>query len=109
MLAPMLLKVFPPSVLTCHCTFGVGAPLAAAVNDTSPPAVTDWLAGLVVMTGAGGSEGILRLDRAKIDDSIGRARVADLVGGCIRSGPFDAGDIVQHISRSVANGDDVGQ
>src|SRR5438034_5003165 len=28
----MLLKVTPPSVLTCHCTVGVGEPVAAAVK-----------------------------------------------------------------------------
>ena len=28
----MSLKVEPPSVLTCHCTVGVGLPLAAAVK-----------------------------------------------------------------------------
>ena len=28
-----LLKVAPPSVLTCHCTVGAGVPFAAALND----------------------------------------------------------------------------
>ncbi len=48
----MLLNVLPPSVLTCHCTVGVGVPLADAVNETLAPAVTVWLLGLPVMTGA---------------------------------------------------------
>ena len=41
----------PPSVLTCHCTVGVGFPLAAAVNETPVPAFTVWLVGFVVMLG----------------------------------------------------------
>ena len=48
----MLLKVEPPSVLTCHCTVGVGLPLAAAVKVAVWPAVTVWLAGWVVTVGA---------------------------------------------------------
>ena len=36
----MLLNVDPPSVLTCHCTVGVGLPLAAAVNVAVPPTGT---------------------------------------------------------------------
>ena len=44
----MLLKVEPPSMLTCHCTVGVGLPLAAAVKVAVWPAVTVWLAGWVV-------------------------------------------------------------
>jgi hypothetical protein len=35
-----LLKVTPPSMLTCHCTVGAGFPLAAAVKLTLLPAVT---------------------------------------------------------------------
>jgi hypothetical protein len=35
--APLiLLQVAPLSVLNCHCTVGVGVPLAAAVNVTVP-------------------------------------------------------------------------
>ena len=48
----MLLKVEPPLVLTCHCTVGVGLPLAAAVKVAVWPAVTVWLAGWVVTVGA---------------------------------------------------------
>ena len=48
----MSLKVEPPSVLTCHCTVGVGLPLAAAVKVAVWPAVTVWLAGWVVTAGA---------------------------------------------------------
>jgi hypothetical protein len=35
-----LLNVAPPSVLTCHCTVGVGVPVAAAVKLAVWPAVT---------------------------------------------------------------------
>ena len=34
-------NVSPPLVLTCHCTVGVGLPLASAVNVTCWPAITD--------------------------------------------------------------------
>ena len=47
----IFVKVVPPLVLTCHCTAGVGAPLAAAVNVAVAPAFTVALAGLVVITG----------------------------------------------------------
>ena len=50
--APVIsVKVMPPSVLTCHCTVGVGVPLAAAVKVTGLPAVIVWLVGWVVTTG----------------------------------------------------------
>src|SRR5208337_5672206 len=46
LVAPVMsLKVEPLSVLTCHCTVGVGLPLAAAVKVAVWPAVTVWLAG----------------------------------------------------------------
>ena len=48
----MSLKVVPPSVLTCHCTVGVGLPLAAAVKVAVCPAVTVWFVGFVVIAGA---------------------------------------------------------
>jgi hypothetical protein len=35
-----LLNVTPPSVLTCHCTVGVGEPVAEAVKVAVWPAVT---------------------------------------------------------------------
>ena len=41
-----------PLVLLCHCTVGVGVPLAAAVNVAVAPAVTVVPAGWVVMLGA---------------------------------------------------------
>src|SRR6266478_4663956 len=44
-----LLNVTPPSVLTCHCTVGVGEPVAAAVKVAVWPAVTVWLPGCAVM------------------------------------------------------------
>ena len=47
----MSAKVTPPSVLTCHCTVGVGVPLAAAVKVTGVPAVMVWL------VGSGGDDG----------------------------------------------------
>ena len=45
-------NVVPPFVLTCHCTVGVGVPVAAAVNVAFAPAATVTLVGLVVITGA---------------------------------------------------------
>ena len=48
----MLANVTPLSVLTCHCTVGLGAPLAAAVNVALVPVFTAWLAGCSVTTGA---------------------------------------------------------
>ena len=47
-----MLQVEPPSVLTCHCTLGVGLPVAEAVKETEWPAVTVWLVGLEVTMGA---------------------------------------------------------
>src|SRR3954462_345983 len=38
----------PDATETCHCTVGVGEPLAAAVNVTGEPACTLWLTGSVV-------------------------------------------------------------
>jgi hypothetical protein len=49
----MLLNVAPPSVLTCHCTVGVGEPVAAAVKVAVWPAVAVWFVGCVVIVGAG--------------------------------------------------------
>jgi hypothetical protein len=46
----MSVKVVPPSVLTCHCTVGVGLPLAAALNVTLP-GHTVWFTGFTVTTG----------------------------------------------------------
>ena len=43
-----LLNVLPPSVLTCHCTVGVGNPDPAATSVTGLPALATWLVGLVV-------------------------------------------------------------
>ncbi len=48
----MLVNVLPPLVLTCHCTVGVGVPLAVAEKLAVAPAVTVWLAGLAVTAGA---------------------------------------------------------
>src|ERR1700733_4756074 len=39
-------------VLTCHCTVGVGIPLAAAVKVMFPLPATDWFEGFFVITGA---------------------------------------------------------
>ena len=41
-----------PLVLPCHCTVGVGLPVAAAVNVAVWPAFTVVLVGWVVMLGA---------------------------------------------------------
>ncbi len=54
LVAPGILLNGPP-VLTCHCTVGVGKPLAAAVKVAVPPSQTVWLVGLVVTVGATGS------------------------------------------------------
>jgi len=48
----MLAKLAAPAALTCHCTVGVGVPLAAAVNVTVLPAVVALFVGWVVTTGA---------------------------------------------------------
>ena len=45
-------NVVPPFALTCHCTAGVGVPVAAAVNDAFAGATMVMLAGFVVITGA---------------------------------------------------------
>ena len=50
----MLAYVAPLLVLTCHCTVGVGVPVAAAVRLSSVPTLTVWLLGLVVTTGSTG-------------------------------------------------------
>ena len=44
--------MLPLLLLTCHCTVGVGVPLAAAVKVTGWPAGTVSLLGLVVTLGA---------------------------------------------------------
>ena len=53
MVAPAtLLKVAPPSVENCHCTVGVGVPVAAAVNVAVWPAFNVTSVGFNVMAGA---------------------------------------------------------
>ncbi len=42
----------PPFALTCHCTVGLGFPLAAALKLAVCPALTVWLLGWLVITGA---------------------------------------------------------
>ena len=49
--APGML-VNPLPLLACHCSDGAGKPLAAAVNDTTVPAQTFVLRGLVVTAGS---------------------------------------------------------
>src|SRR6266478_5066711 len=44
-------NVVPPSVLICHCTVGVGEPVAAAVKVAVWPTVKVWFAGCVVIVG----------------------------------------------------------
>src|SRR5262245_6948097 len=41
----MSLNVAPPSVLTCHCAFGVGKPEATAAKVATLPSPADWFAG----------------------------------------------------------------
>ena len=48
----MPVKVWPPSVETCHCTSGDGFPVAAAVKLAGWPASTVVAAGSVVIDGA---------------------------------------------------------
>ena len=45
LVAPEISVNGPFITLTCHCTVGVGLPLAAAVNVTLLPGVTVWEAG----------------------------------------------------------------
>ncbi len=47
----MFVNVELPEGADCHCTVGVGLPVAAAVNDAEAPATTVTFDGLVVMTG----------------------------------------------------------
>ena len=49
-------KVAPPSVLTCHCTVGVGEPVAAALNEAGCPDVTLRLVGDDVTDNVGHEE-----------------------------------------------------
>jgi len=48
----MFVKLAPPLVLCCHCTVGVGDPVAAAVKVAVCPAFTVTFAGFSVITGA---------------------------------------------------------
>ena len=57
----ILLKVWPPSVLTIHCTVAAGLPLAAAVKVAVPPALTVCAVGLVVTVGAKSTVNIAEL------------------------------------------------
>ena len=50
-MAPEILDQLVPSVLTCHCTVGVGEPLAAAEKLALVPSVTVVFDGCVVTTG----------------------------------------------------------
>ena len=51
LVAPGML-VNPLPLLACHCNVGAGVPLAATVNDTTPPGQTLVLAGSRVTAGA---------------------------------------------------------
>jgi len=50
--APVMLVHVVPFVLTCHCTVGVGVPLAAELKLAFTPAHLVCVAGWVVITGA---------------------------------------------------------
>jgi len=52
--APETLLNAPPLVLTCHCTVGVGEPVAAAVKVAVWPAFTVWFVGCAVIVGGVG-------------------------------------------------------
>ena len=54
----------PPPLFACHCSDGVGEPLAEAVNDTNPPTQTPVLDGFVVATGAVLTVNVATLDVA---------------------------------------------
>ncbi len=47
-----LVKLAPPSALTCHCALGVGLPLADAMKETELPAHTALFGGFAVTAGA---------------------------------------------------------
>ena len=47
----IFVNVAPPLMLCCHCTVGVGVPLAAAVNVAVCPAFTVWFTGFCVIAG----------------------------------------------------------
>jgi hypothetical protein len=47
----MMLKVTPPSELTCHCTAGAGTPVAVALKLAVDPAATVALTGLSAIAG----------------------------------------------------------
>jgi hypothetical protein len=55
--------------LTCHCTVGVGKPLACAVNVAVVPATTVLLEGLVVTVGAVLTVSVAAADVAAVDVS----------------------------------------
>jgi hypothetical protein len=50
--APVMFVQVVPSVLDCHCTVGVGEPLAAALKLAVDPEVTVLLVGCVVTAGS---------------------------------------------------------
>ena len=52
LVAPLISVQVVPLMLLCHCTVGVGVPLAAAVNVAVSPAFTVVPTGWVVMLGA---------------------------------------------------------
>jgi len=75
-LAGEIREIVPPSILTCHCTVGVGMPLAAAVKVAEPPAMTVWFVGYVAMESRGrvvdGEGGARRRARAELPARVGR-------------------------------------
>ena len=65
-------KVAPPSVLNCHCTVGVGVPVAAAANVAVCPALTVWSVGFWVIEGD-----CARAEVAKSEPSASRKTAAE--------------------------------
>lgn len=51
----MAFHVLPPSVERCHCSVGVGVPLAATVKAAALPVATDWFVGWIVIAAAAGA------------------------------------------------------
>jgi hypothetical protein len=66
-------NVVPPSVLTVHCTVGVGVPSAAAVKVAVSPAFTDEFAGLAVMAGIEPTSNVAGFVVALLDEFVNTA------------------------------------
>src|SRR6266481_3993468 len=70
----MSVNVAPPLMLTCHCTVGVGVPLAAAVNVAVWPWLTVRFVGFVVTAGATLTVRVAAFDVAVLTTFVNTAR-----------------------------------